>query len=159
MKEFTLTAAVPSQAEQIVGVLRRSISIVCGPAYRNNHAIISGWLENKTVGNILSWMSDPKNRMLVLCDEEALVAGVGLGRINAPQGGEILLCYLDPTVVGKGYGTTLLCGIENFLRQNGAVQFTVNSTVNALNFYLRNGYTPRNIVTAPPAHVELSKAA
>jgi len=152
--------ARPADASAIVELLRASILVLCGPAYRNDAEIMNAWLENKTEENMVRWMSDPSNRMIISIEEDSgAVAGVGLSRSPFKSDpAKILLCYVHPKNVRKGYGSSLIANLEEDLKYQGAVDIVTNATLNSANFYLRRGYVAKAVDLNNPISIHMTKS-
>src|SRR5262245_17215789 len=110
----TARIAAAQDAEAAVRVLRRSITELCVSDHRNDPTTLREWLENKTVENFQSWLSS-KNNFCVVTESDGQVNGVGL--VN--RGGEVLLCYVTPESLGRGFGSAILAALENKARAWG----------------------------------------
>lgn len=146
--------ALPSDADQIVTVLKYSVYTVCGAVYKDK-AVLDRWCSNKTTENITEWMSDPKNYMVVL-QLKTEIHGVALARIEGLKG-KILLCYLLPESLGKGLGGKLLFELEKWLMSHHVQSIHLESTLNAANFYLRHGYTATRVKLDAPVSLDMQK--
>jgi len=135
LSHIEIAQADPTQAEAICQVLRRSIQEVCAPDYGNDAAILAEWLENKTPENVGVWIADPNTCSVVaLCDDRV----VGFGHAS-PH--EVLLNYASPEFLGRGVGYHVLSELERWALNQGSRHMTCTSTVTALSFYERQGYS------------------
>lgn len=134
---ITIRRATTADAAQAVEILRRSITALCDLDHQNDPAALAGWLQNKTVSNLLNWIARPDAAILVAIRASKLV---GVGMID--QGGAILLNYVDPDARFQGVSKRLLAAMETEALRHGAVTCQVESTLTARPFYLRRGYTP-----------------
>lgn len=82
--------------------------------------------------------------------------GVALGRIEDLKG-KILLCYLLPESLGKGFGAKLLCALEEWLMGHQVQSIHLESTLNAANFYLRHGYTATRVKVDNPVSLDMQR--
>jgi len=137
----TIRLATPEDAEAFAALLVRSIREVCGPDYNNDDAILAGWCVNKTPENMKQGIENPNNYWIVNLDNEIIV-GTALMTIE----GEILLCYLLPEYLGRGFGNAMLYDMLGFARESGLKKVTLESTRTACEFYLRNGFTQTGAV-------------
>ena len=149
---YHIRIARHDDADSIVLVLQQSIRKICGQYY-DDPEIIDQWCSNKTKENILDWMDNAKNRMIVLLHNE-VISAVGLVSLETRK---ILLCYVSPGLVRNGYGTVLLKELESVSIENGVKQIYVQSTLNAGNFYLRNGYAVTEVKLERPISLIMSK--
>jgi GNAT superfamily N-acetyltransferase len=131
----TARIAAAQDAEAAVRVLRRSIMELCVSDHRNNPTTLQKWLENKNVESFQSWVTS-KHNFCVVTELDGQVNGVGL--VN--RGGELLLCYITPESLGRGFGSAILVALENKARAWGVQKLRLESTVRARPFYENHGY-------------------
>lgn len=131
-----IRTANPEDATAACGVLRRSILECCTQDHQNNGEVLEAWLGNKTAKNVAAWMSTPANYTLV-AERDGVLVGVAL----LTQAGKLSLCYVLPEVQHCGVGKALLTGVEAKARAWGIGVLSLNSTLTAREFYVRNGYT------------------
>jgi GNAT superfamily N-acetyltransferase len=136
----SIRPAVPGDAEEACRVLRRSITECCRADHREDPALISGWLENKTAGNIRAWIQS-RGYMVVAVRNGEIVGVAMLG-----GNGKIALLYLLPEVRFQGVGRLLLSALETEALARGLTALRVESTKTALSFYQRNGYVETRVV-------------
>ena len=132
---YSVREALPADSEQVVDVLRRSITEVCGPDY-DDPEVIDDWLSNKTEANIHRWIVSASTYSVV-CEDDA---GVIMGFALTTHEGEIMLCYLLPEALHLGNGRRMLWALEDFLCARGRTQVRTTSTITARAFYQRNGF-------------------
>lgn len=133
---ITVRRAVPQDAEAACDVLRRSIQELCVADHQNDGKALGAWLENKTADNVRAWIASSRNYAVVaLCN--AKICGFAL----LGQDGTIRLCYLVPEVQHLGAGRAMLAALESEASRWGLKSLRLESTLTALPFYKRNGYT------------------
>jgi GNAT superfamily N-acetyltransferase len=130
-----IRTAKPSDAVSACIVLRRTISECCTEDHRNDAAILSAWLSNKTPETVQSWIQCTSNHSLVAFNGDELV-GIAI----MTRQGKIVLCYVAPEARFTGVGKALLQALETRAREWGIGVLQVASTVTAKSFYSRNGY-------------------
>lgn len=135
---FTIREAGPNDAVSICEVWRRSIHEICAADYPDL-ALRERWAANKTPDNVVAWMAERKNHMLVAAGPDGAVVGVGLMSANGNIG-RIMACYVAPEVLGRGVGRALLIAMEREAARRGAEIVRLRSTITAQSFYRRNGY-------------------
>ena len=108
---------------------------LCVSDHRNDPTTLQKWLENKTVESFRSWLAS-KNNFCVVTELDGQVNGVGL--VN--RSGELLLCYVTPGSLGRGFGSAILVALENKARAWGVGKLRLGSTVSARPFYEGHGY-------------------
>jgi GNAT superfamily N-acetyltransferase len=131
--------ATPADALQACQVLRDSIAQLCGADHRDDPAILSRWLANKTPDNVAEWADGIGRSLLVVVDGEAsseTIVAVG----GVRDSGEITLNYVAPTARFRGVSSALLAALEGRAIQRGATSATLLSTETAHRFYLARGY-------------------
>lgn len=134
---YRIIPAKPDDALDICRVLINSITHVYGPDYQNDEKIIGECLKNKTPENIEQWVSSPNNFSYKAIDNEKNILGFAL--MN--RSGEILLNYVDPGHLHRGIGKLLLEKFEEAAKFNNISEISVDSTITAKNFYLKNGFS------------------
>jgi GNAT superfamily N-acetyltransferase len=133
--KIEIRTAGAGDAASACKVLCRSISECCAEDHRNDAAILSAWLGNKTPETVESWFLSPANFSLVATAGEEVV-GVAI----LTRAGKIVLCYVAPEMRYTGTGRALLQAMEAKAREWGLRSLQAGSTVTAKSFYLRNGY-------------------
>jgi GNAT superfamily N-acetyltransferase len=127
--------AAAGDAEAACKVLRRSIAELCYADHRNDPAILSLWLSNKTPEFFLSWLAQPDNSLLVAVDDGQVVA---VGSIT--DAGRINLNYVSPDARFRGVSRALLGALEARAAERGNSRCTLISTETARRFYRARGY-------------------
>lgn len=156
---FIVRRAEPRDALGIVTVITRSIRHLCAPYYDNNLTLLDRWCHNKTEPNILEWLSEPRNIMLIAehsCRPECI--GVGLVRhLAEPEStGEVQLCYVDPAYVKRGVGSALLRAMEaEIFRLTDSI--ILRATLNAESFYTKLGYATLGPPSGEPLAIAMKK--
>jgi hypothetical protein len=127
--------ADPKDAEFICSVVRRSIIELCTADHKNDPAILEQWLANKTPENVLRWIADPGNTLLV-----ATEAGNVLAAGCVKTSGEIVLNYVSPDAQFSGCSKAILRCLEHASKAHGRLVSSLDSTLTALRFYADAGY-------------------
>lgn len=127
--------ARPEDATAACDVLRRSIAELCVSDHRNDPAIVTRWLANKTPESVGSWIAQPGNSVLLAVEGDSVLA---VGAVT--DSGEISLNYVSPEARFRGVSRTLLQALEARASQRGATICTLTSTETALRFYRSAGY-------------------
>ncbi|MGH8810194.1 MAG: GNAT family N-acetyltransferase [Noviherbaspirillum sp.] len=130
-----IRTARPEDAVSACNVLRRSISECCTEDHRNDAAILSAWLGNKTPETVRTWFQCSSNHSLVAVNGDEL-AGIAI----MTRQGKIVLCYVAPEARFTGAGRALLQALETRAREWGLGVLQVASTATAKSFYARNGF-------------------
>jgi Acetyltransferase (GNAT) domain len=94
--------AIPEDARAACAVLKRSIVELCEADHKDDRAILARWLENKTVENVLAWINQPDNSLLVAAEDGDVLA-VG----SVTDSGTIGLNYVAPEARFKGVSRAL----------------------------------------------------
>lgn len=136
-----IRAAALEDAPAACHVMRRSIAELCVADHRNDNAILTRWLGNKTPEIFASWIKQPDNSLLIAAEGDDILA-VG----SVTDAGEITLNYVSPDARFRGVSRALLGALEARARERGNTRCTLTSTETARRFYLANGY----IENGPP---------
>ena len=129
--------AEPDDAAAICALLRASITELLVGEHRNDAATLAAWLENKTVENVLSWVS-AEDRYAVVATQANKLCGFGLMKYS----GEIGLLYVAPSSRFQGVSKALLSALEECATALGLERVTATSSFTALPFYRARGYEP-----------------
>jgi GNAT superfamily N-acetyltransferase len=116
-------------------VLRRSIIELCVSDHRNDPALLGRWLANKTPENVVSWITQLGNSVLVAAESGSILA-VG----SVTNKGKITLNYVSPDARFRGVSRALLSALEARALEHGNTQCTLSSTGTARQFYQANDY-------------------
>ncbi|MBO0756659.1 MAG: GNAT family N-acetyltransferase [Bradyrhizobiaceae bacterium] len=116
-------------------VIRRSITELCIIDHRNDPAILTSWLSNKTPEIFASWIKQLSNSVLVAIDDR-IILGVG----SVTDAGEINLNYVSPDARFRGVSRQLLGALEARTLERGNMRCTLTSTQTARRFYRDRGY-------------------
>jgi GNAT superfamily N-acetyltransferase len=130
-----IRAATLEDAPAACHVMRRSIAELCIADHRNDEAILTRWLGNKTPEIFASWIGQPDNSLLVAAEGDNILA-VG----SVTDAGQITLNYVSPDARFRGVSRALLGALEARARERGKTLCTLTSTETARRFYLANGY-------------------
>ena len=134
--ELTIRRGEAADASVAIGVVRRSISELCGADHCGHAQEIDAWLANKTEATWRQWISREDANVLV-ADMTGRIVGVGMGTGR----GEVLLNYVCPDVRFAGVSTAILTALEAEARAQGAARCFLESTETARRFYQSRGYT------------------
>lgn len=135
--------AVIEDAPAACQVLRRSIIELCVDDHHNDPEILEKWLANKTPGIVATWITNPRNTLLLAVEHSAIL-GVG----SVTDAGEITLNYVSPEARFRGVSRALIAALEDRARQHGNARCHLSSTETARAFYVSAGYTQ----DGPPAN-------
>jgi GNAT superfamily N-acetyltransferase len=127
--------AVPEDAPDGCVILSRSIAELCVADHKNDPAILTRWLGNKTVENFVAWINQPDNSLMVAVEDGKILA-VG----SVTDSGSIGLNYVSPDARFRGVSRALLHALEARAIARKNCQCTLTSTETARQFYLSNGY-------------------
>jgi GNAT superfamily N-acetyltransferase len=115
--------------------MRRSIAELCLADHRNDPAVLTSWLRNKTPEIFMAWITRPDNSVLVVVEDGVILAVGGV-----TDAGEITLNYVSPDARFRGVSRALLGALENRAVERGNVRCKLTSTETAYRFYRANGY-------------------
>lgn len=130
----------PGAAEAACTVIRQSITLCCALDHRNDPAILTAWLANKTPEHLAAWMSAPGADAWGAYRGDTMVGFALLARAT------LALCYVVPEALYQGVGRALLLQAECHARKAGHLALGLESTRTAEDFYRRNGYGPHGDV-------------
>jgi GNAT superfamily N-acetyltransferase len=139
-----IRAATFEDAPAACQVMRRSIAELCVADHRNDEAILTRWLDNKTPEIFASWVVRPDNSLFVAAEGDNILA-VG----SVTDAGEITLNYVSPDARFRGVGRALLGALEARAAERGNTRCTLTSTETARRLYLASGY----VETGPPLRI------
>jgi GNAT superfamily N-acetyltransferase len=133
--DVNIRDAVAADVPGMTEVLRHSISELCAEDHRNDPAMLSAWLGNKTVESVSAWLKRSDSSHL-LAEEQGVLPGVGA----VTDLGQVLLNDVAPTARFRGVSKALIQACEERARERGSHRVTLNSTITAQRFYERQGY-------------------
>ncbi len=102
-------------------IIRRSILELCAADHRNDPAILSRWLANKTPQIVESWIMQPDNSVLVAMEGNSIL-GVG----SVTNSGRITLNYVSPDARFRGVSRALLSALEARAIERGNTHCTLS---------------------------------
>jgi GNAT superfamily N-acetyltransferase len=121
--------------------MKRSIGELCLADHKNDPAILSRWLGNKTIENFVGWINQADNSLMVAVEDGEILA-VG----SVTDKGSIGLNYVSPDARFRGVSRALLHALEARALACGNRECTLTSTETARRFYLGSGY----VESGPP---------
>jgi hypothetical protein len=130
---ITVRPARIEDAEAMSALLVASISELCVADHQGQPEALGRWLANKTPDGVRGFFANPQNRLFVAEQDGALAA---VGGCNDAR--EIILNYVAPAHRFSGASSALLSAMEAAL---GPGEATLSSTLTALRFYLRRGWS------------------
>jgi GNAT superfamily N-acetyltransferase len=139
--DMEIRAATPKDAPAACQLMRRSIAELCVADHRNDEAILTRWLGNKTPEIFASWVRQQDNSLFVAVEANSILA-VG----SVTDAGQIGLNYVSPDARFRGVSRALLGALEARAAERGNTRCTLTSTETARRFYLANGY----VESGPP---------
>ena len=135
--EYGIRRAERADAPGACEAVRCSIAELCTEDHGGDEASLAAWLSNKTVQNVTSWISSPRNIAAVA---EASAGIIGFGLLSQP--GTLALLYVSPAARFHGVSKGLLTFLEDEARQLGMREIRLESTATARRFYLSRGFSP-----------------
>lgn len=120
-------------AEAMSALLIASITELCRADHQGQPEALGRWLANKTPDGVRGFFANPDNRLFV-AEADGEMAAVG----GCNKAREIILSYVAPAHRFGGASTALLAAMEAAL---GPGEATLSSTLTALRFYLRRGWS------------------
>lgn len=144
-KEITIRKATRDDAPAIHELHTESVWKLCGGHYSNDQ--IHGWLDHRTPDGYFSAIDQGR---LFVAIEGSVIVGFG-GAVP----GEIHAIYVLPCRIKEGIGSLLL---EHAMQigQDGSDKVVLESTLNAVSFYRRKGFSEVRRKLIRRGNVELS---
>lgn len=133
--KFTVRRAIAEDAADACSVIRTSIIECCEDDHRGEAKLLERWLSNKTPETLRKLILAPDMFSIVASIDETTV-----GFAAASGTGEVMLCYVAPSVRFTGAGKALVAAIEEHATSSGVRALRLESTLTARAFYLRNGF-------------------
>jgi GNAT superfamily N-acetyltransferase len=143
--------AVPEDAPAACTVMRRSITELCWADHRNDAAVLTSWLRNKTPENFMAWIARPDNSVLVVVEDGRILA---VGAVT--DAGEITLNYVLPDARFRGVSRALLGALETRAAERGNARCKLASTETARRFYHARRTASEQVRHAELSDVEVS---
>ncbi len=134
-KEIEVIKAELDDRHAICRIHKASITIVCGGHYTPEE--IAAWVDPKQPDDYIDAIQD--EIMLVAKDEGKIVGFAEMTREDP----RISAVYVEPQRTRSGIGTRLLAGLEHEVRAAGGDVINLDSTLNAVSFYLSKGFVSR----------------
>lgn len=125
--------ARPEDAEALQAVHEAAVSAVSANIYPPG--ILTAWRDSISSLRMRSYMADPGLLFLVARHNGA---AVGFGCL---EGRHIRAVYVHPGHGRQGFGQALLQALEKAARKSGFACVFLRASLNAVPFYIRNGYT------------------
>ena len=132
----TIRPGVLSDAAAACEVVRRSIVELCFSDHHGDSDRVAAWLANKTPPNFERWIASEQH-IAIVADMDGVLVGFGL--LN--RVGTIELLYVSPDARSCGVSKGLLAALEEEAKVAGVRELTLESSLSALLFYSRRGYT------------------
>lgn len=127
--------AILEDADAACVVMKRSIAELCNADHKNDPAILTRWLGNKTPEIFAAWIAQGDNSVLVAVEGGEILA-VG----SVTNVGRIGLNYVSPDARFRGVSRAMLRALEERAAIRGNSECILTSTETARRFYLSNGY-------------------
>jgi GNAT superfamily N-acetyltransferase len=126
----------------------RAIREVCAGSYPADR--IAAWAELLSPD---SYVRALREHLFIVAEDAGAI--LGFGQLDQPRA-EIEAVYVRPDQQGQGVGAAILGHLEEAARAAGLTTLHLSSTLNALAFYERSGYTREgSTVHRLPTGVEL----
>jgi len=133
---FFVRRATLADAEQMVDCQRTSITGLLGSDY--GPTTISEWARTIEASSFIARMSDDKSVTFVAIEHETKRV-IGIGRLELSTGGAG--CYVRPGCQRQGVAASLIRTAFTEAKAMCLRTGTINSTLGAVPFYRRMGYT------------------
>lgn len=130
----SIRSATPQEAQRIHELHLSAVRAQCAQHY--SPEIVEGWLENRSAQGYLRGIA---SGAIFVAEFESQIVGFGEG---AP--GEVVAVFVDPAFLNRGIGSALLQHALRLAREQHQGSVRLESTLNAVGFYERFGFTQRN---------------
>jgi GNAT superfamily N-acetyltransferase len=127
--------ALAQDAEAATETMRRSITELCLSDHKNDPALLSAWLANKTPEIFRGWLNNRDQSYLVAVEAGKVVC---VGAVT--NAGHITLNYVSPDARFRGVSRAMVAALEQRAAERGNDECTLASTATALRFYKSCGY-------------------
>ena len=147
MKEtFTLRRFVPEDAEAVRDIIHRGLREINGRDYPAQH--IEECCRRFTVEKIIAQAAAA--HMYVAAAASGRILGTGtIAPVRGSETESILLTiFVLPEAIGRGIGSAIIRALENDEYFRRAKRIEIPSSITAIGFYRKMGYSPKN-GTAP----------
>ena len=149
-----LRRAEATDAEALANVRRSAILALAVPAMSREQAAMS-----REQAQQWAMRAAPDRTARAMRDHVVWVAvdGAAIGWVEVDRD-RVAALYVSPSCSRRGVGSALLARAEAFIRSSGYAMARLESSSNALDFYLRRGYVrcgPPDAVGAYPLRKDL----
>ena len=139
-----IRTAVVADGVAIADVWTRSISELCTLDHGGDPALIAAWCADKTPEQLRGALSQTDHLWLVAVDGRNRI----LGFASLASDGRVAACYVDPAMVHRGIGASLLEALEAEALRRGHTAVTLLSSRTAQLFYAGRGFVSAGVPEA-----------
>jgi N-acetylglutamate synthase-like GNAT family acetyltransferase len=132
---MNIRLAKAEDAEPALALVRRSIIELCKEDHQGDRLTLEGWLANKSLKNMETWITRPGS-VVVLAEREGRLAGVGA----FTAAGDVILLYVAPEDRFQGVSKALLAECEKRAKEMRVPRLCLTSSITAQRFFLDRGY-------------------
>lgn len=141
--DIVIRSASTADAAPACALVRRSIIELCGADHQGDKATISEWLADKKYDTFASWIGSDRH-IAIVAEIQAAIAGFAV--LN--RSGTIALLYVAPEFRFRGASKAMLTALERDALALGIAELVLESSITALAFYERRGYSQVGAPTA-----------
>ena len=141
MKEFAIRLFVESDAGAVQNIIHRGLREINGKDYPSE--LIEEYCAYFTLEKIKS-QADSAHMYVAVSGDKIVGTGSIAPYWNSEKESILLTIYVLPEMIGQGIGTAIINALEKdgyFLRAN---RIEIPSSITAVKFYQKMGYTPKN---------------
>ena len=141
MKEFAIRLFVESDAGTVQNIIHRGLREINGKDYPAE--LIEEYCAYFTLEKIKS-QANSAHMYVAIADDKVVGTGSIAPYWNSKTESILLTIYVLPEMIGQGIGTAIINALEKdeyFLRAN---RIEIPSSITAVKFYQKMGYTPKN---------------
>ena len=141
MKEFAIRLFVESDAVAVQNIIHRGLREINGKDYPSE--LIEEYCAYFTLEKIKR-QADSAHMYVAVSGDKIVGTGSIAPYWNSEKESILLTIYVLPEMIGQGIGTAIINALEKdeyFLRAN---RIEIPSSITAVKFYQKMGYTPKN---------------
>lgn len=143
--DLAIRTARADDAPRIHALHTASVRALCAGHYAAN--VIEGWLANRAPE---SYLAEIARGALFVAERDGLI--VGFGEATA---GTVVAVYVDPAAIRRGVGRAILRHALGLARRGHDGPVRLQATLNARDFYAREGFRDVERATVRRNHVDI----
>lgn len=133
MEDLSYRTATRSDLSRVAEIHRTAVTEIGRRFYTDRQ--VDAWAAEATKD---AYPLDDDATVVLLAERDSDIVGVGQLNVDTP---EIAKLFVAPEHAGEGLGARLLEELERYARDRGIDELFLDASLNATDFYHRNGYT------------------